>query len=153
MCQAVAQSSQPARLPLPIFKMFHCVATQIAAVDFPWQTEVGAGLALTHGWGLLVNRGVKLGTNVTLFHGVTLGQRDQISNDGTRTSGYPVLEDEVWIGPHAIVVGAVTIGRGRRVAGGAFVRESIPPFSIVAGNPGRIVKKNCMLDVANAAQI
>lgn len=66
---------------------------------------------------------------------------------------YPVLEDEVWVGPHAVIIGGVTIGRGSRVAAGAFVTESVPPHSVVSGNPAVIVKSHCVPDVMNQAPI
>jgi serine O-acetyltransferase len=153
LCQAAARSHGMARLALPSFKILHRIATHRAAIDFSWQTEVGGGLALTHGWGLVVSPGAQIGNNVTLFHGVTLGRRDRISTDGVRLTEYPVLEDEVWVGPHAIIVGGVTIGRGSRIAGGAFVTDSVPPYSVVSGNPGRIVKSNCVPDVMNPAPL
>lgn len=131
----------------------HRIATHCAAMDLPWRTEIGGGVALTHGWGLVVNQGTKIGKNVTLFHGVTLGRRDRISREGERFTEYPILEDEVWVGPHAIIVGGVTIGRGSRIAGGAFVTDSIPPYSIVSGNPSVIIKSNCTPDVANPAPL
>jgi Serine acetyltransferase len=111
------------------------------------------GLALTHAWGLVVSPGTRIGNNVTLFHGVTLGRRDRISREGDRSTEYPVLEDEVWVGPHAIIVGGVTIGRGSRIAGGAFVTESVPPYSVVSGNPASIVRSNCMPDVMHPAPV
>lgn len=153
LCQGIAASHRLLRLTLPIIKFIHRISTNGAAMDFPWSTEIGGGLALTHGWGLVVNSGAKIGSNVTLFHGVTLGRRDKVSRDGERLIEYPVLEDEVWVGPHAIIVGGVTIGRGSRIAGGAFVTESVPPFSIVSGNPAKIVKSNCMPDVMNPAPL
>jgi serine O-acetyltransferase len=110
-------------------------------------------VALTHGWGLVVTPGARIGKNVTLFHGVTLGLRLRIARDGRQREEYPVLEDDVWVGPHAIIVGEVTIGRGSRIAGGAFVTESIPPHSIVAGNPATIVKSDCAADVSNPAPV
>lgn len=153
LCQTIAASRSWARFTLPLFKAFHRVACQMAAMDLPWGMQVGAGLALTHGWGLVVTPGAQLGNNVTLFHGVTLGRRDRIARDGTRSTDYPVLEDEVWVGPHAIIVGGITIGRGSRIAGGAFVTESIPPYSVVSGNPASIIKSNCVPDVNNAAPL
>jgi len=45
-------------------------------------------------------------------------RRDRISKDGARTTGYPVIADQAWIGPHAIIVGPVLIGEGSRIAGG-----------------------------------
>ncbi|URR15146.1 hypothetical protein LT980_11440 [Citrobacter portucalensis] len=89
----------------------------------------------------------------TLFHGVTIGQRDTIQGAGTRITGYPIIEDEVWIGPNAVIVGGVIIGQGSKIAAGAFVTESIPPFSIVVGNPGVIVKTGCIPDVMNKAPL
>jgi serine O-acetyltransferase len=153
LCQIVSDSRGPVRALLLPLKLLHRIATQLAAVDFPWQTRVGAGLAITHGWGLVVNPGVMIGNNVTLFHGVTLGQRDRIADDGTRVTEYPVLEDDVWVGPNAIIVGGVTVGRGSRVAGGAFVTENIPPCSAVSGNPSSIIKRDCVPDVMNRAPL
>lgn len=153
LCQAAAASRGPLRVMLVPLKIFHRLATQLAAMDFSWQTNVGAGIAITHGWGLVVSPGGKIGNNVTLFHGVTLGRRDRISTDGARLTEYPLIEDEVWIGPHAIIIGGVTIGRGSRIAGGAFVVDSVPPYSVVSGNPALIIKKNCTPDVMNPAPL
>lgn len=153
LCQTAAAEPGLLRLALIPLKIMHRLSTHLAAVDFSWRTKVGAGIAITHGWGLVVNPGAKIGNNVTLFHGVTLGRRDRISPDGNRQTEHPVIEDEVWIGPHAIIVGGVTIGRGSRIAGGAFVTESVPPYSIVSGNPSTIVKANCTPDVMNPAPL
>jgi serine O-acetyltransferase len=150
LCQALNRHRDPlSRVLLFGARLLHRVSCQLAAIDLPWQTAIGPGLALTHGWGLVVNENAVIGRNVTLFHGVTLGQRDHVHADGSRSTGYPVIEDEVWIGPHAIIVGAITVGRGSRIAGGACVFESVPPHSIVMGNPGRVVKGGCLPDVMN----
>ncbi len=151
LCQAAANSHGVIRLILPFCKILHRIATQCAAMDFSWKTQIGPGIALTHGWGLVVNPRARIGSNVTLLHGVTLGGRDEIALDGSRRTKYPVLEDEVWCGPHAIIVGGVTIGRGSRIVGGAFVTENIPPYSLVLGNPAKIVKSQCIPDVMNCA--
>lgn len=153
LCQAAASSPGLIRLILPLLRVAHRITTQRAAMDFPWPTKVGPGLMLTHGWGLVVNEGAQIGKNVTLYHGVTLGQRDRISRDGIRSTEFPVLEDEVWVGPHALIVGGVIVGRGSRIAGGAVVRDNVPPYSVVMGNPGAIVKSNCMPDVMNRAAV
>ncbi len=84
LCQAVANSRGVIAMMLPFFKLLHRIATHWAVVDFPWDAEIGAGLALTHGWGLVVTPGARIGSNVTLFHGVTLGCRDSISREGVR---------------------------------------------------------------------
>lgn len=153
LCQAAAASRGPLRALLLPLKILHVLATRLAAMDFSWRTEIGAGIALTHGWGLVVNPLAKVGNNVTLFHGVTLGSRDRILSDGARQTEYPVIEDDVWIGPHAIIVGGVTIGRGSRIGGGAFIVDSVPAYSVVSGNPATIVKTGCIPDVMNPAPL
>lgn len=153
LCQWLSASHGLVRLALPIGKLLHRMATHTAAIDLPWHTEIGSGLTLIHGWSLVITKGSRIGNNVTLFHGVTLGRRDRISRESERLTEYPVIEDEVWIGPHAIIVGGITIGRGSRIAGGAFVTDNIPPYSVVSGNPAVIVKSNCVPDVMNPAPV
>jgi serine O-acetyltransferase len=150
LCQwAARRNTILARLLMPAARILHRIACHGAAIDLPWTASIAPGFALTHGWGTVVNEHAVIGRNVTMFHGVTLGQRDRIAADGSRSTGYPVIEDEVWIGPHAAVVGAVTIGRGSRIAAGACVFESVPPHCIVMGNPARVVKTGCVPDVMN----
>jgi serine O-acetyltransferase len=153
LCQNASQSTSLFRFCLPLFKLFHKFSTHNACMDFPWQTSIGAGLCITHGWGIVANQGAIIGKNVTLFHGVTLGRSDKISVDGERVGGFPIIEDDVWIGPHAIIVGSIKIGRGSRIAGGAFVSKSVEPYSMVGGNPSAVLKNDCVPDVMNASPV
>lgn len=75
-----------------------------------------------------------------MFHGVTIGGRDQIFPDGRVYKGFPELKNNVWVGPHAIIVGGIVIGEVSRIAGGTFVTKSVPPYSTVIGNTARVVK-------------
>ena len=52
-----------------------------------------------------------------------------------------VIEDDVWIGEYAAVLKGVTIGKGAIVASHAVVTKDVPPYTIVAGNPARVVKE------------
>lgn len=153
LCQAADQSKGVPRLFLPLFKIAHRMATASACVDLPWSTNIGAGLSIAHGWGMVVSPQAVIGKNVTLYHGVTLGQRDRISPDGRRSIAFPTIEDEVWVGPHAIIVGGVTIGHGSRVAGGAVVTQDVAPHSIIGGNPAVVMKRNCVPDILNPAPV
>jgi acetyltransferase-like isoleucine patch superfamily enzyme len=61
--------------------------------------------------------------------------------DAATVAAAPVrIEDCVWLGRNCLILKGVTIGRGSIVAAGAVVTTSVPPFSVVAGNPGRVVK-------------
>ena len=50
-----------------------------------------------------------------------------------------VIEDDVWVGARAIILSGAWIGKGSIISAGAVVSSIIPPFSIVVGNPGRVV--------------
>jgi acetyltransferase-like isoleucine patch superfamily enzyme len=51
-----------------------------------------------------------------------------------------VIEDKVWIGARALIMKGVRIGYGSIVGAGAVVTKDVPPYSIVAGNPAKVVK-------------
>ena len=52
-----------------------------------------------------------------------------------------IIEDDVWIGEHVSVLKGVTIGKGSVVATRSVVTKDVPPYSVVAGNPARVVKQ------------
>lgn len=52
-----------------------------------------------------------------------------------------VIEDNVWIGRDAVIMKGVTVGRGSIVALRAVVTHDVPPYSVVAGNPAKVVKQ------------
>jgi len=51
------------------------------------------------------------------------------------------VEDEVWIGANVTITAGVTIGKHSVVAGGSVVTKNVPPYSVVAGNPAKIIKQ------------
>lgn len=56
------------------------------------------------------------------------------------TKGKIVVKDDVWIGMDAIILSGITIGQGAVIAAGSVVTKDIPPYSIVGGNPAKILK-------------
>lgn len=52
-----------------------------------------------------------------------------------------VIEENAWVGDHAIVCKGVTVGRNSIVGAGAVVTRSIPPNSVAVGNPARVVRE------------
>jgi len=51
-----------------------------------------------------------------------------------------VIEDDCWIASNSVILAGVTIGKGSVVAAGSVVTHDVPPFSIVAGVPARLIK-------------
>lgn len=52
-----------------------------------------------------------------------------------------IIEDDVWIGANAVITAGVTVGRHSVVAAGSVVTKSVPPFSVVGGNPARLLRQ------------
>lgn len=94
---------------------------------------------------------VRIGRHCLLAGGVVIQDCDGHPLDAMhRRAGEPTpldqirevsIEDDVWIGGRATILKGVTIGARSIVAAGAIVTKSVPPDSIVAGNPARIVRR------------
>jgi len=52
-----------------------------------------------------------------------------------------ILEDEVWIGANSVVLAGVTIGKHAVVAAGSVVTKNVPAYSVVVGNPAKVIKQ------------
>jgi carbonic anhydrase/acetyltransferase-like protein (isoleucine patch superfamily) len=92
-----------------------------------------------HG-GIQVGRDVLLANDVQLICGNHTFARRDLPIRAQPTEERPiVVEDDVWLGASAIVLGGVTIGQGSVVAAGAVVTHSLPPYSIARGVPAQIV--------------
>jgi glycosyltransferase involved in cell wall biosynthesis/serine acetyltransferase len=116
------------------------VIERLAVIVFscyiPYTAEIGEGFALGHyGLGVVLHEKSKIGRNVCIAQGVTLGGRSQ-------SSEVPRIEDNVYIGPGAKVLGDVVIGSGSVVGANAVVIRSVPPRCIVAGVPARVIREN-----------
>lgn len=103
-------------------------------VSISYQTQVGSGLHIGHFGGIVVNRYAMIGKNCNLSHQVTLG----VVRRGTRM-GYPVIGDNVYIGPGAKVIGNVHVGNNVAIGANCVVTDDVPDNSVVVGIPGRVI--------------
>lgn len=123
--------------------------------------EVGNNIYIGTGTVLQAKEFIKIGDNVIISNNVLIvdnnnhptspeerlkmSQCENYMADELWTWKYAqsspiVIEDNVWIGKNAVVMKGVTIGKGSIVALGAIVTKDVPPYSVVAGNPAKIVK-------------
>lgn len=96
--------------------------------------RIGHGFFIDHGMGVVIGETTEIGNWVTLYQGVTLGGTGK-----QRGKRHPTIEDHAVIGVGASVLGAITIGHGSRVGGGAVVVKDVPPHATAVGVPARIV--------------
>lgn len=97
-------------------------------VDIPFGCHVGPGLRLPHPMNIVVNSRARIGSSVTLYHGVTLAES---SRTGAREA--PTLEDRVVIGTNAVVIGGVLVGADVSVGANAVVSKNVPENCTVVG--------------------
>ena len=88
--------------------------------------------------GVVIGETAKIGDNVTIYHGVTLGGVS--SKEEIR---HPQVGDNVIIGSGAQVLGPIEIGHGARVGSNAVVVKNVPPGATMVGVPARNVSKDC----------
>jgi len=99
--------------------------------------EIGHGFFIDHGMGVVIGETSKIGDNVTLFQGVTLGGTGKES--GKR---HPTLGDNVVVGAGANILGSIEIGDNVKIGAGAVVLNEVPDNATVVGIPGKVVRKN-----------
>lgn len=99
--------------------------------------QIGKGLFIDHGMGVVIGETTIIGDNCTIYQGVTLGGTGK--ETGKR---HPTLGDNVLVGAGAKVLGPFTIGNNARIAAGAVVLTGVPPGATAVGVPARIVRIN-----------
>lgn len=116
------------------------------------QVEIGDNAVIMMGAviniGAVIGEGTMIDMNVVLGGRATVGKKCHIGA-GTVLAGVVeppsakpvVIEDEVVIGANAVVIEGVTVGRGAVVAAGAVVLDDVPPNTLVAGTPARVIKE------------
>lgn len=105
-------------------------------VDIHPAAYLGKGIMIDHATGVVIGETARIGDNVSLLHGVTLG--------GVGTGHqvrHPQVGDGVLISVGAKLLGNITIGEGAKIAGGSLVVNDVPPHVTVAGVPAKIMGK------------
>ncbi len=98
---------------------------------------IGSSFFIDHGMGVVIGETTEIGSNVTIYQGVTLGGTGK--EKGKR---HPTIGNNVVIGTGAKVLGPITIGENSRIGAGSVVLASAPPNSTVVGIPARVVYYN-----------
>jgi acetyltransferase-like isoleucine patch superfamily enzyme len=110
-------------------------------------TRIWSGESIIIGNRVLISHGVNIFDNQT--HPLSASERSEHFRKIV-TSGHPseielgerpiVIEDDVWIACMSIILRGVHIGRGVVVGAGSVVTKDVPAWSVVAGNPARVIK-------------
>lgn len=132
---------------IPYLVLHRLIVEWTLGIELPWNTQVGKGLRIFHGIGLVINDQTVIGKNVVLRHTTTIGVKETLPF-GSRAA--PIIGDDVDLGAHVVILGPITIGAGARIGAGAVVINDIPAGAVAVGNPARVVRVATPPEVINA---
>jgi serine acetyltransferase len=120
---------------VPFTVAYRLAVDWVMGIEIPPTVQAGPGLAVFHGTGLVLHADSRLGSNVLLRHGITLGT---LGDDDQGVP--PTVGDRVSIGAGAILLGPITVGDDAVIGAGAVVIRDVPAGATVVGNPARVVR-------------
>jgi serine O-acetyltransferase len=108
-------------------------ASALFGVDLHPLAQIGSGLLLDHGTGIVVGETASVGDGCTILHGVTLGGTGKDHGDR-----HPKVGKHVLIGAGSSILGNVHVGDSAKIGAGSVVLRSIPPFATAVGAPAKV---------------
>ena len=117
-----------------IGRLISNIARFVTGIEIHPGAEIGQRFFIDHGMGVVVGETSKIGDDVTLYQGVTLGGTSL--EKGKR---HPTIGDGVIIGSGAQVLGPLTVSDGARIGANAVVLQDVPHGATMVGIPAKIV--------------
>src|SRR4051812_39885320 len=115
--------------------MIAYISRAVTGIEIHPAAAIGEGLFIDHGMGVVIGETAEIGSNVTLYQGVTLG-----GTGFARGKRHPTVEDDVVVGSGAKLLGPINVGRGAKVGANSVIIHDVPANSTVVGNPGHPVR-------------
>ncbi len=102
----------------------------------------GVGIRSEMTGDITIGNNVMMGPDVIIYTANHKYDRIDIPmmDQGSTEEKPVIIEDDVWIGRRAIILGGVTVGKGSIVGAGAVVTKDVPPYAVVGGVPAKVIK-------------
>jgi serine O-acetyltransferase len=124
------------RLPFTLaYSFLYWLTLWVARIELPYIVKVGRRVRIWHNGGCVLGARY-IADDVQIRHNVTLG----LARHGASLTELPIIEERVVIGAGACILGPITIGHDSVIAANAVVTRDVPPFSLVGGIPGQVLK-------------
>jgi len=113
--------------------------SRVFGVDIHPAASIGHGILVDHATNLVIGETARVGNNVSMLHGVTLGGTGKEKGDR-----HPKVGDGVLLSAHAQLLGNIRIGRGAKIGAGAVVLVDVPAHTTYAGVPAvKVGRPSC----------
>ena len=121
----------------PIFrfipKIIYMYYKRVYTSDVNYRANIGPGFSMYHVFGTTWGENVNIGSNVTILHGVTIGNKN---------GQYPVIKNNVYIASGVVILGGITIGNNVVIGANSVITKDIPDNAVVVGSPCKIISYN-----------
>ena len=116
----------------------------LTGIEIHPAAKIGENLFIDHGMGVVIGESSKIGNDVTLYHGVTLGgiSPSEHSEEQRNIKRHPTLMDNVIVGSSAQILGPITIGKYARIGANTVVLKNVPENATMVGNPAKNISTN-----------
>jgi serine O-acetyltransferase len=112
-------------------RIFTEYAHEITGIDIHPGADIGSHFFIDHGTGIVIGETTKIGNNVKIYQGVTLGALS-VDKSMLKTKRHPTIEDDVILYSQAVILGGNTIiGKNSIIGGNSWITQSVPPNSVV----------------------
>jgi serine O-acetyltransferase len=125
---------------IPLFRLSYLfckwIVEKLYDIKIDYSAAIGAGLYIGHFGGIKI-RNCIIGNNSSIHQNVVINECKEPANERHLKIG-----DNVWVGPHAHIIGPISIASHATISAGAIVKNDIPANCLVAGDPARIINNN-----------
>jgi serine O-acetyltransferase len=111
-----------------------CMQQAMAGIEIGKEVTLGEGVYFVHPVGVVIGGNSVIGNRVRFYGSNTVGTASD--------NGYPVIEDDVWIGAGARILGPIRIGARSRIGANAVVVNDVPPDSVAVGIPAKCITRS-----------
>ena len=120
----------------------------VTTIECPQKIIIGDNVWMSKNIAFYASSGITIGNDVTIAKDVSFISSDHgFNNTSVKINEQPmqletlpiIIGNDVWIGEKAIILKSVRVGDGAVIGAGAVVTKDVPPYSVVAGNPARII--------------
>lgn len=121
-------------------RLVNTISRLLTGVDIHPGATIGSPVFIDHATGVVIGEQSIVGNNVVIYHGVTLGAKNQSSE----TKRHPTIKDNVVIGCNSTILGDITICKGARVKAGSLVTKDVVCKKLVKKKNDKLVMKNSL---------
>jgi putative colanic acid biosynthesis acetyltransferase WcaB len=120
-----------------VYTPYTLISSTFLGIELPVSCSIGPRLRMYHKIGIVIHDECTIGSDCQLRHGVTLASKFDRKR---KTIVYPTVGDHVDLGAGCAVMGDIHVGDHAEIGAHAVVTKSVPPWGVVVGNPGRVIR-------------